>query len=83
MQETSPTTPERHLLVAVLRRALFDYVQGSNLEREAARDWLFDEDDRAIFTYRWICTHLGMEPESILSRLRRRKTKTRLVAAAA
>jgi len=82
MQEMSRTSPEKHLLVAVLRRALFDYVQGSNVEREAAKDWLFDEEDRAIFTYRWICTHLGMEPESILQRLRSRNSRQRLLIAA-
>jgi len=68
----SPRIPERHLLVAILRRALFDYVQGSGEEKVAARDWLFDEDQHTLFSFRWICTQLEIDAGSILFRLKRR-----------
>ncbi len=71
MQERIRFNPERNLLVAVLRRALFDYVQGSSAEKMAARDWLFDGESQNIFSYLWVCLQLEIEPESILGRLKR------------
>ena len=63
-------SPERNLLVAVLRRALFDYCNGSVVERTAAEEWLLEEDTESCFSYQWICVQLGIDPETILSRLR-------------
>lgn len=62
-------SPERNLLVAILRRALFDYCNGSFTERTAAEEWLLDEDDQASFSFQWICTQLGIESASILRQL--------------
>ena len=71
MFDYSPSfSPERNLLVAVLRRALFDYCNGSSAERSAAEEWFLDDDSEASFSFQWICTQLSIEPASILQRLR-------------
>ena len=65
------STPERRLLVALLRRALFDYVSGATAERRAAKEWLFDEagpDDD--FSFRWVCQQLDFQPDMVLSRIK-------------
>lgn len=64
--------PERRLLVAVINRALFDYVGQQQEEQEAAADWMFgDEDSSVEFSFPWVCAQLNLDPESVLSRVRR------------
>lgn len=76
LDETSPS-PERSLLVALLRRALFDFFGGSASEKDAARDWIFDEDsEEEPFSFPWVCAYLDMDPE----RVRKYVTQTRLTS---
>lgn len=63
-------SPERNLLVAVLRRAMFDYCNGSLAERSAAEEWLLEEDTESSFSYQWICVQLGIDPNTILNKIR-------------
>ena len=70
----NPTgTPERNLLLAVLERAILDYVGNDQKERERAADWLFvsendendedeDEDHKESYSYAWICEQLSLCP---------------------
>ncbi len=70
-------TPERSLLVALLRRALFDYFGGSASEKESAKEWIFDvEEDEQPFAFSWVCDHLDMNPE----RVRKYVTQTKLTS---
>lgn len=70
--EHAAATPEKHLLAAILRRALFDYANGAPDEKASAAEWFFAEEDGGlIFTFDYICSHLGFEPQSIRSRLRK------------
>lgn len=64
-------TPERNLILAVLERAILDYVGNDKKERERAADWLFvsegdqnddDEDHKESYTYAWICEQIGLCP---------------------
>lgn len=72
--------PERHLLTAVIKRALFDYFGGDKDERQMAQEWLFDENmafDRQLtadaqlpaFSFKWICFQLDIDPELFLKRI--------------
>ena len=77
MQEETAPSPERSLLVALLRRALFDYFGGSATERQAAQDWILDmEDEEEPFSFGWVCSYLDMDPE----RVRKYVMQTRLVS---
>lgn len=76
LEETTPS-PERSLLVALLRRALFDYFGGSTSEREAAKDWILeDQDEDEPFSFSWVCSYLDMDAE----RVRKYVLQTRLVS---
>lgn len=61
--------PERNLLTAVLRRALFDLRNGTAVERTAAKEWFFENGDYSPFSFTWVCTHLDIEPEQLLERI--------------
>ena len=56
--------PERNLLLAILNRAVLDYLGNQAVERNAAKDWLFDEDAaEESFSYYWVCQHLGINAD--------------------
>ena len=65
-----PIIPERELLIATLDRAVLDYY-GSNCEmRRSAGEWLFDDSEADhIFSFNWICEHLGIEPKAVQKRI--------------
>lgn len=80
MLENESKNPERHLLTAVVKRALFDYFGGDKDERQMARDWLFEENstfDRELiaeaqlpaFSFKWICFQLDINPDQFLNRI--------------
>lgn len=67
-------TPERNLLVAVLERALLDYVGNDVRESETAAEWLFEEGDNPSyeeFTFSWICQELDLDYRKIAARIKR------------
>ncbi len=69
-------SPERELLVAVLQRAILDYVGSGRLLSTDAGDWLFDESDHD-FSFAWVCGHLGLEPDAVRLNLRRLRLGTK------
>ena len=61
---------ERKLLIAVLRRALFDYFGNKKSDKASAAEWLFDESSSTeLFSFNWVCEQLGFEPKHVLSRI--------------
>lgn len=66
MEETVSQSPERSLLVALLRRALFDFFGGSSAERDAAKEWMLEATSSDVpFSFGWVCDHLDMDAERV------------------
>lgn len=66
-------TPERRLLLAVLERAILDYVGNDRLEVNEATSWLFGElKDTEIreFSFRWVCSQLDLDATEISGKIR-------------
>lgn len=70
--------PEHELLTAVLDRAIRDVIGGKLCDhwsrQKSARDavaWLGlnapynRPDESAVFSFHWVCEHLGVDPESL------------------
>lgn len=55
-------TPERRLLLAILERAILDFVGNDAKERDEADAWIFEEesDERIEYSFAWICHHLDL-----------------------
>lgn len=70
--ESMLMSPEKKLLIALLRRAVFDYFGSRAAEREAAEEWLFTDDDDSteLFSFPWVCTQLDFSRSEILTRLK-------------
>lgn len=67
-------TPERRLLVAILERAVLDYVGNDEREMASAEQWLFgDEDSDANrpheFSFPWICRELDLDVKRIAEKI--------------
>jgi hypothetical protein len=61
-------TPERRLLLAVLERAILDYVGNNPKEVQEAEEWLFESHQlgsRAQFSFAWLCEQLDLDPIKI------------------
>lgn len=71
-RSAKPVIPERELLVATLDRAVLDYY-GTNSEISSeASEWIFSDeiaDEDEIFSFRWICDHLSIEPNEVRERI--------------
>lgn len=66
-----PLVPERELLIATLDRAVLDYYSNNQELKDLAAEWLFDDTESShIFSFNWICDHLGIEPWSVRRRIR-------------
>lgn len=66
-------TPERRLLLAVLERAILDFVGNEPKEIEEAERWLFDELDHPSagqFSFSWVCEQLDLDSCSIAKKIR-------------
>ena len=66
-------TPERRLLLAVLERALLDYVGNDLEEARSADDWIFEHaenEDESAFSFAWICKELDLEVKDIRNKVR-------------
>jgi hypothetical protein len=65
--------PERNLLAAVLKDALWTYKKRFSLGdahfRESER-WLFSEDSDGLFAFKSVCSMLGLSPDQIRKDLR-------------
>ena len=60
-------TPERNLLMAILERAIRDYVGNCEQESNEAREWIFQMNATPYseFSFGWICQQLDLVPERI------------------
>jgi hypothetical protein len=67
-----PPTPCRRLVAAVLERALLDVVGPSSKQpdRDDALAW-FASDGEEPFSFRWVATQLGIDPDWLRSSLHR------------
>ena len=64
-------TPERNLLVAMIQRAIFDYMGNREFDRESAAEWLFEDSGGSeVFSFDWVCAQLDLEPEVITSKVK-------------
>lgn len=60
-------SPERRLLLAMLERAILDYVGNDPREIQGSSDWLFgdDGDSGREFSFDWVCEQLDLDPKTI------------------
>ncbi|MFN4894856.1 MAG: hypothetical protein ACK5GN_14995 [Pseudomonadota bacterium] len=66
-------TPERRLLLAILERAILDYVGNDPREVEEAEEWLFgslEQGLKAQFSFSWLCEQLDLDPVKISRRIK-------------
>jgi hypothetical protein len=71
----NPTgTPERRLLLAILERAILDYVGNDSVEVVEAETWLFggddDDSDNDLFSFPGICRELDLDPITVAARIK-------------
>jgi len=64
-------TPERRLLLAVLERAILDFVGNDVKEQETAREWLFGNDEELAFalTFEEVCEALDLDSDVTQKRI--------------
>lgn len=65
-------SPERRLLLAILERAILDFVGNDTREIQGSSDWMFsdDSDDDGEFSFGWVCRQLDLDPDSIAEHIR-------------
>ena len=66
-------TPERRLLLAILERALLDYVGNDQKEYEEATDWIFESlalETAIEFSFPWVCDQLDLDVGDIRSKIK-------------
>jgi len=66
-------TPERRLLLAILERAILDYVGNDAREVQEAEEWLFGCSENAArnqFSFIWLCEQLDLDPARIASHIK-------------
>lgn len=65
-------TPERNLLMAILERAILDFVGNDQREVTAAEEWIFGEDDTEEdeFSFPWLCQQLDLDRSFVAETVR-------------
>jgi hypothetical protein len=66
-------TPERRLLLAILERAILDYVGNNPREVQEAEEWLFEphpHGSRSQFSFVWLCEQLDLDPVKVTKRVK-------------
>jgi len=66
-------SPERRLLLAILERAILDFVGNDERELEHAEQWLFAperDNNNEHFSFEWVCEQLDLDPKRISSKIR-------------
>ncbi|MBL7661591.1 hypothetical protein JNK13_02450 [bacterium] len=59
-------TPEKHLLVALLQRAILDLVSPHEEDRDEAKDWVLSTNSEDVpFSFKWTCSELGLNPTKV------------------
>ena len=65
-------TPERRLILAILERAILDFVGNEQKEALDAEYWMFgdDGDDDSQFSFTWACSQLDLSPATVREKIR-------------
>jgi hypothetical protein len=66
-------SPERRLLLAILERAILDFVGNDERELEQAEQWLFGcerANRNEHFSFEWVCEQLDLDPKRISEKIR-------------
>jgi hypothetical protein len=66
-------TPERRLLLAILERAILDFVGNDERELEQAEQWLFTPErgeKNEHFSFDWVCEQLDLDPKRIAAKIK-------------
>ena len=76
-------TPERRLLLAMLERALLDYVGNDQREIDESEDWIFSDTasmNASAFSFPWVCSELDLNIDDIRGKIRQmpRRGKSRI-----
>ena len=59
-------SPERNLLMAMLERAILDYVGNDKKESDDARQWIFGSNHPyEEYSFAWVCSELDLDPARI------------------
>ena len=74
MRESRQRSPEKRLLIAVLKSALNDYQEavragGRRHQLHDLEEWFFAGDDSWPFSFENLCTQLDLSPECIRANL--------------
>ena len=66
-------SPERRLLLAILERAILDFVGNDAREVEGSAEWLFGDDsgNDDEFSFNWVCLQLDLDTAQIAEQIRR------------
>jgi hypothetical protein len=66
-------SPERRLLLAILERAILDYVGNDPREIQEAEEWLFNSQECGVkgqFSFVWLCEQLDLDHKRIAKKIR-------------
>lgn len=66
-------SPERRLLLAILERAILDFVGNDLRELEHAEHWIFGENNEHSnehFSFEWVCEQLDLDPGKISAKIK-------------
>lgn len=66
-------SPERRLLLAILERAILDYVGNDPREIEEAEQWLFGDTEHSKheqFSFAWVCEQLDLDTPRIAEKIK-------------
>lgn len=66
-------SPERRLLLAILERAILDFVGNDARELEQAEQWLFGSERahrNEHFSFEWVCEQLDLDPKRIAAKIK-------------
>jgi len=61
-------SPERNLLMAVLERAILDFVGNDQKEIDSVEEWIFSEGSLEAdneFSFAWICEQLDLDAPQV------------------
>lgn len=62
-------SPERRLLLAILERAILDFVGNDVREIQGSSDWLFSDEEESDgvgeFSFGWVCEQLDLDANTI------------------
>ncbi len=67
-------SPERRLLLAVLERAILDFLGNDSDEIDEAEHWLFTEQNdspQKAFSFAWVCSELDLDLNGVLDKIRK------------